>query len=74
MADRRTTLLPGHGLRAEGKPYLRLDGRWVRAENEVGRGVCSCGESSEIAISDAARKRWHADHKEQLRSKEKDRA
>lgn len=65
------TQIPGHGLQAEGKPFIPakrsrdvydLPG-WTRAEGKVGHGVCSCGAASEELGTDAGRKRWFASHK-----------
>lgn len=73
----RRTNLPGHALRSEGKPYVPNpdtdyyamhdpDYPWRRTPgNEfVGVALCECGETSAELGSDAARKRWHAGHKE----------
>lgn len=62
------TQIPGHGLQAEGKPFeweARAD-RWRRADGREGHALCSCGEASESLDTDAARKRWHVVHKEQV--------
>lgn len=57
QAKHATTQIPGHGLRAEGKP----DGLY--SGTRTGRGVCSCGAKSEVLQSDTSRKRWHVQHK-----------
>jgi hypothetical protein len=41
---------------------------WVRIRGHIGRGLCECGAVSDVEWSDAARKRWHAAHKEQMRT------
>jgi len=68
----RRTNLPGHALRSEGKPYELgpLDGeRWVRsASGSEGVALCECGTTSGWLTSDSARKRWHADHKAEVRA------
>ena len=56
------TQIPGHGLRAEGKPGGLYSG------TRTGPGVCSCGATSEVLESDAARKRWHVQHKADVAS------
>lgn len=62
------TQIPGHGLQAEGKPFTStVTGGWTRIHGSSGVGLCSCGETSEVLGSDAARKRWFNDHKEQYR-------
>jgi hypothetical protein len=59
------TALAGHGLLAEGKPFAHQDGTWIRAHGErTGAGLCSCGEASPVLGTDAARRRWHNQHKE----------
>ena len=64
------TQIPGHGLQAEGKPYdpVPRSGEWVRiyGGSRIGVGVCSCGETSDVLTTDAARKRWHKDHKAEV--------
>lgn len=68
MSERRKTTLKGHSLVNEGKPYAFSDeGNWLRCDGTAGRGLCSCGKPSPIFTSDAARKRWHRDHKDQVR-------
>lgn len=47
----------GHALRNEGRAFHAGD-RVFR-----GRAVCECGTQSEPLESDAARKRWHRQHK-----------
>ena len=68
------TQIKGHGLQAEGKPFrpakrsldvYNLPG-WTRANGWVGHAVCSCGETSDVLDSDAARKRWHVTHKNEV--------
>lgn len=58
----RNTRLPGHTLRNEG----RLAGWPMSAQNGVGKTRCSCGEPSPELPSTAARKRWHAEHKQSI--------
>lgn len=64
--------LSGHTLRYEGaaiEPVADATGRPDRLTGDrQGSGLCSCGETSESLPSDAARKRWHADHKQHVRS------
>lgn len=70
----RRTNLRGHALRSEGKPYKRDDeGRWVRVSfgqftgSGPGVALCECGETSLVLESNAARRRWHARHKDAVR-------
>lgn len=76
----RNTRLLGHGLLREGRafeavtpdpwrpvPYM---GRAFRYTGEAeGRAVCSCGDCSEVLPSTAARKRWHEEHKAEVRAR-----
>jgi hypothetical protein len=65
------TQIPGHGLQFEGEPFdpVPRDGRWARiyGGSKVGVGVCSCGQTSDVLTSNNARKRWHKDHKAEVR-------
>lgn len=63
------TLVPGHTLRNEGAPHaVNERGQTVRlTEGRYGRGLCSCGELSDLLDSNAQRKRWHARHKSEVR-------
>ena len=65
---RGQTLLKGHTLRREGKPF-HLSGYSVQYSTG-GHARCSCGEYSAWLNSDADRKRWHAVHKEEIRGRE----
>ena len=71
----RRTSLRGHALRSEGKPYkLSDENEWAPQPHGQhhdplrGHALCECGATSEWLYSDAARKRWHAQHKEQERA------
>lgn len=75
MSTHAYSQIPGHGLQAEGKPFVpavrpadvyNLPG-WTRADDSEGHAVCSCGVSSGVLASDAARKRWFGEHKEEVR-------
>lgn len=68
------TRLSGHALCAEGKPCRRTSKhRAPPYSYEIihgtssGSALCECGEKSPRLDSDGARKRWHRDHKEQVR-------
>jgi hypothetical protein len=64
----RRTAVPGHALRSEGKAYMPGEEEpWLRIRGHIGRGVCECGTASAVQWSDAARKRWHAEHKQAVR-------
>lgn len=73
MSTHAYTQIPGHGLQAEGKPFIpgksqdvyNLPG-WTRAEGKLGHGVCSCGASSDELGTDAGRKRWFDVHKNEV--------
>lgn len=63
-----STRLPGHGLLREGMPYTLFGGEWTEVRSAwVGRGRCSCGAFSDYLPSNNARKRWHRDHKDEIR-------
>lgn len=66
----KNTRLSGHTLSSEGKPFAwtRNGGRYIRAEGSQGVGLCSCGAHSKTLDSDNARKRWHVDHKDDIRA------
>jgi hypothetical protein len=67
----RRTALRGHALRGEGKAYVPAgEGLWERAglPADLGRALCECGAVSDWHVSDAARKRWHAQHKAAVRA------
>lgn len=66
------TALRGHALRSEGAAYRPGDeGVLVRVRwNSVagdGVGACECGAASRVLGSAAARRRWHAAHKDEIR-------
>lgn len=63
MTMKGKTLLSGHTLLFEGKP---ID-LWPYTTGGPGVGGCSCGERSETLATNAARKRWHKRHKEEVR-------
>jgi len=72
MPEHHNTRLAGHGLQSEGRPFEwgEYSRNWVRVygSSRTGAGLCECGSTSEILESDAARQRWHAAHKEQMRN------
>lgn len=68
--------MKGHGLLYEGRPVWRkptagVHGHevgggthwWLANPAGTGIGVCRCGATSPVLPSNAARKRWHAEHK-----------
>jgi hypothetical protein len=63
--------LAGHGLISEGYPHddagKPISGAFLRATSGNGRALCSCGELSPELPSGYARKRWHKDHKDQVK-------
>jgi hypothetical protein len=63
MSMKGKTLVKGHTLLFEGQPWGTM------RRNGVGPGKCSCGlYSDEGLISNAARKRWHTAHKEEIKN------
>jgi len=69
----RRTNLRGHALRSEGKAY-GLNGEpkgspLTRYWGHIGQALCECGDASEVLWSDAARKRWHANHKAEVKAR-----
>jgi hypothetical protein len=73
-----STRLPGHGLLSEGWPCEWRQGdeedapTWHRSARHDwrGHGVCSCGAHSGVLETNNARKRWHREHKDEIRSRE----
>ena len=66
--------LSGHALCAEGKPCKRTSRHRTPPYSyeiihgtHIGSALCECGAKSPVLESDGARKRWHREHKEQLR-------
>lgn len=60
----------GHALRNEGAPFVVSEtGDVVRVHlgyggvGGFGRGVCTCGEMSDLLDSAGQRRRWHKAHK-----------
>jgi len=62
-----STRLSGHGLRSEGKPFSADGKRLTTWGAQVGHAKCECGELSPVLNSNAARKHWHWQHKEDHR-------
>jgi hypothetical protein len=60
----KNTRLAGHGLRYEGRYYAPGSGY---RSGGMAPGTCECGAKSEPLPSAAARKRWHAGHKADIR-------
>lgn len=56
--------VPGHTLWYEGAPHDDNGRRrgWQGTHGQ-GRGVCSCGERSDVLTSGYQRKQWHREHK-----------
>lgn len=55
------TRLAGH--------ILPHEGRLNSGRQAEGAGVCSCGATSEVLPSANARKKWHAEHKDLIRTR-----
>jgi hypothetical protein len=67
----RRTNIRGHALRGEGKAHLPGDEEpWILVWGYSGCALCECGAASAVERSDAARKRWHAEHKAIIRGRE----
>lgn len=64
----RSNRLAGHTLPNEGR--IQVGGIWV----ERGPARCSCGAESDVLKSDNARRRWHFEHKAQIRAAQEDAA
>ena len=69
----KNTRVAGHGLLAEGAPFLRNEeGDWSRvgylfiSTSGRGRGVCQCGKASPILDSSTQRRKWHREHKAEV--------
>ncbi|MDQ8040652.1 hypothetical protein RDI86_02195 [Cellulosimicrobium sp. XJ-DQ-B-000] len=67
-----STRLAGHELLWEGAPHeKRANGtfsrRWGQGTGGTGHGLCSCGASSGEMTSGTQRKKWHREHKQQIR-------
>lgn len=63
---KQNTRVAGHTLEREGAAHDdqgRLAYSSYVVTSGTGRGMCSCGELSDVLHSGAARKRWHAEHK-----------
>lgn len=72
MPDKRVNnRVPGHTLRYEGAAFERAypSGRWIRTRDVEGVGMCSCGEVSPVLNSNNARKKWHREHKDEVRAR-----
>jgi hypothetical protein len=68
----RRTALRGHALRGEGAAYIPGEEEpWLRCRGHIGRGLCECGAFSDVEWTHADRKRWHARHKDEIRTEEK---
>jgi len=66
--------MKGHSLKAEGGPHdatgKPLPSYWGGTSG-LGFGACSCGALSRLLDSGNLRKRWHREHKEELRKESK---
>lgn len=76
----RNTRLAGHTLLREGRAYhvdgcreclpssyRDLDYGGYQAQGWGGHARCSCGDASPCLDSNSERKRWHAQHKDDVR-------
>ena len=70
MSNVGKTLLPGHGLRYEGRVIYNDKGvmapEWP-PRTETLHAKCACGALSPAGISKTAAKQWHREHKDSLR-------
>lgn len=60
---RKQLRVSGHWLVDEGRVYAS---REFYRRMQTGRGRCSCGARSPLLNTDASRKRWHREHKEEV--------
>lgn len=65
------SVVKGHGLISEGAGYppgtearSALARYWGTFHEPAGVGLCRCGATSDPLPSNAARKRWHREHKQ----------
>ena len=63
--------LAGHELRREGAPFAKTPGggrgRYEVRSTNIGQALCSCGVMSDVLDSNTKRKKWHRDHKDDIR-------
>lgn len=66
----RTNRLAGHELPHEGKATHKTRPNFAPSQTgkQEGHTYCSCGEQSPELPSDNARKKWHRNHKNDIRS------
>lgn len=64
--------VPGHGLLFEGAAFDQFGDRigWWSTTGNAGHAKCECGALSEELPSGNARRRWHAEHKATLITKD----
>ena len=73
MTMKGQTLLTGHTLFEEGRAVVHPDctvcrGLSWQARRRKGHAKCSCGALSEHLTSGYQRKRWHREHKDEIRA------
>jgi hypothetical protein len=64
------TVLKGHGLQDEGKPYYNRRGKFTSMHREDAYylyGLCACGETFGPGWTQSKIKQAHRDHKDALR-------
>jgi hypothetical protein len=73
MSDTPMKPIKGHGLVNEGVGYpptelpeTILRRYWCMYHDQNGVALCRCGAVSDPLPSNAARKRWHREHKRQI--------
>lgn len=66
MSQKGKTLVKGHTLLFEGQPLGRRN--LGHGCGGTGIGGCSCGAQSPELTSGAERKRWHREHKENVKT------
>lgn len=66
---KQNSRVAGHTLEREGAAHddqgRLVYGSYV-ATSGAGRGMCSCGELSDVLLSGSARRRWHTNHKSNI--------
>ena len=60
------SVVKGHSLLFEGAAHDEHGARLYHHTGNAGRGMCSCGELSQVLPSGTARKAWHRQHKAEV--------
>ncbi|MFS0715509.1 hypothetical protein ABC337_04815 [Arthrobacter sp. 1P04PC] len=71
--SKTSTRLAGHELHGEGAAHDKRGARIYQGTGGWGFALCSCGSKSDYLTSGNARKQWHRDHKDKIRTAEETR-